>query len=107
VEGCVRETWGALFGAYQAQNAQDPGVRRAMATIADDETRHAALSWQLHHWALSQLSATERASVDAAQRKGLPEASARSRARPAQTASLAHACNPDPRASPTPSAAPP
>lgn len=45
VEGCVRETYGALVATWQASHAQDAGIRRAMDRIAQDETRHAALSW--------------------------------------------------------------
>jgi len=66
VEGCVRETYGAVVAGYQARAAHDPEVRRAMARIAKDETKHAALSWRLHQWLLPQLSAAERAEVTAA-----------------------------------------
>jgi hypothetical protein len=45
VEGCVRETYGALVATWQAAHAADPEVRRVMRVIARDETRHAALSW--------------------------------------------------------------
>jgi len=43
-EGCVRETFGALLAHHQALRAADEGIRAAMVTIADDETRHAELS---------------------------------------------------------------
>jgi hypothetical protein len=65
-EGCVRETWGALFASHQAEHATDPALRRAFARIADDETRHASLSWQLHRWALARLAPASRARVEAA-----------------------------------------
>jgi rubrerythrin len=45
IEGCVRETFGALVATWQAEHAQDEGIRRSMKRIARDETRHAALSW--------------------------------------------------------------
>jgi hypothetical protein len=65
-EGCVRETWGALFAAFQAERASDPALRRAFARIAGDEARHAALSWRLHRWALGRLGREARARVEAA-----------------------------------------
>ncbi len=71
VEGCVRETYGAVVGHYQAHQAQDPAVRATMSRVADDETRHAALSWELADWALPLLSSTERAQVAQAQRDAI------------------------------------
>jgi hypothetical protein len=44
VEGCVRETFGALVATWQAAHARDRDVRRAMQRIAADETRHAELA---------------------------------------------------------------
>jgi len=61
VEGCVRETFGALIAHHQAHAALDPQVRAVMASIADDETRHARLAWQVAAWLEPRLS-------DAAQR---------------------------------------
>lgn len=68
VEGCVRETFGALVGAFQAEAAQDPEVARAMIEIAEDEARHAALAWQIAAWAEPQLSDAGRARVRTAQK---------------------------------------
>jgi hypothetical protein len=67
-EGCVRETFGALQATYQAAHAKDVSIARAMAVIAEDETRHAALAWDIAAWALPRLSPNERARVDAARR---------------------------------------
>jgi hypothetical protein len=50
VEGCVRETFGALVAVWQAAHARDPEVARAMKAIARDETRHAALSRAVGRW---------------------------------------------------------
>lgn len=50
VEGCVRETFGAAVGVWQAKNAGDPHVAKAMRQIAADELRHAALSWEIAAW---------------------------------------------------------
>ncbi|MFO0576605.1 MAG: ferritin-like domain-containing protein [Polyangia bacterium] len=66
VEGCVRETFGALLGAYQAAAAADPEVAAAMAGIAEDEARHAALAWRLAAWLEPQLDAGGLAAVRAA-----------------------------------------
>jgi hypothetical protein len=55
VEGCVRETYGALIAWHQARNASDSVIRSTMETIAQDETRHAALSWAVSHWAAERL----------------------------------------------------
>jgi hypothetical protein len=63
VEGCVRETYGALVAHLQARHARGPGMRRIFAGIARDETRHAALSWDLAAWAESRLSAHDRRRV--------------------------------------------
>ena len=57
VEGCVRETFGALEATWQAKNAADGEVRSKMARIAVDETRHAALAWAVHQWAWTKLDA--------------------------------------------------
>jgi hypothetical protein len=66
IEGCARETFAALIAHVQARTAEDSGVARAMATIAREETRHAALSHDIHEWALSRLSPRDRAKVRAA-----------------------------------------
>ena len=66
IEGCARETFAALIAHVQARTAEDSGVARAMATIAREETRHAALSHDIHAWALFRLSPKDRAKVRAA-----------------------------------------
>ena len=68
VEGCVREAYGALVATHQAARAADPVVRLAMAPIAVDETRHAALSCAVDEWARSRLRAAARRRVDRARR---------------------------------------
>jgi hypothetical protein len=73
VEGCVRETFGALLAMHQRARAKDPGVRRAMATIALDETHHAELAWAIHRWALPRLSAAARRRVRWAQDAAMSE----------------------------------
>jgi hypothetical protein len=67
VEGCVRETFGALVAHYQSEHAKDPELRGALSRIARDETRHAALSWQLHAWLERRLDRAARQRVKQAQ----------------------------------------
>ena len=70
-EGCVRETLGAAVNLWQAQHARDPVIRAAFARIAEDEVRHAALSWQIHAWAMARLAPADAADVTAARRHAL------------------------------------
>ena len=63
IEGCVRETYGALLATHQAEAATDPVVRAAMLRIARDETRHAALSWQVSGWLETRLDASAKRNV--------------------------------------------
>jgi hypothetical protein len=65
-EGCVRETFGALVGSWQARAASDPAVRQMMATIAADETRHAELAWAVDAWTKTKLDRAARRRVVAA-----------------------------------------
>jgi len=71
VEGCARETFGALVGAYQAKHAEDPEIAAAMREIAADEARHAALSWKVHAWAMERLSPEKQAHIQRAQEEAL------------------------------------
>lgn len=71
VEGCVRETFGALVGMHQAQFAEDGDVRAMMSTVSDDEARHAELSHRVAEWACTKLSAAESAALDAARDNAL------------------------------------
>lgn len=73
VEGVVRETYGAAAALYRAEHAADPDVARALAEIADDECRHAELSWDLARWAETRLTAAERDAVRAAMREAARE----------------------------------
>lgn len=70
-EGCVRETFGALVAAWQAAHAPDASLRRSLARVAQDELRHAALSWAVHDWVTPRLGTRERASVARARRTAL------------------------------------
>ncbi|MGE6762630.1 ferritin-like domain-containing protein [Corallococcus interemptor] len=69
VEGCVRETYGALLAGWQARSAEDAQVRESLGTIAPDELRHAELSLAIDAWAMEQLSPEARERVNAARRE--------------------------------------
>ncbi|NOK18317.1 ferritin-like domain-containing protein [Corallococcus carmarthensis] len=71
VEGCVRETYGALVAHHQALHARDAEVREAMVRIAEDETRHAGLSWDIDRWVRSRLSAPEQEALREAQKRAV------------------------------------
>jgi hypothetical protein len=62
-EGLVRETFGAAIALWQADRARDSEVRRAMRQIADDECRHAELSWRVARWLHRKLTPVERERV--------------------------------------------
>ncbi|MRG94985.1 ferritin-like domain-containing protein [Polyangium spumosum] len=80
VEGCVRETFGALVGMWQARAAKDPAVRRAMRRIALDEARHASLAWAIDEWIRPRLDAAARARIEAARLATLDAVAAEARA---------------------------
>ncbi|CAM4364928.1 Ferritin-like domain-containing protein [Corallococcus exiguus] len=71
VEGCVRETYSALLAHHQALHAQDSEIREAMEVIAEDETRHAGLSWDIDAWAAPGLSEEDRSALREARRQAL------------------------------------
>lgn len=79
VEGCMREAYGAIVAAYQAEHAA-PSLRPIFAAIAADETAHAALSWDLSDWLEARLSARERALVAEARTAAFAELAASLRA---------------------------
>jgi len=66
VEGCVRETFGAVLALWQSRAARDPMIRDAFGVIARDEARHAALAWAVDAWIATKIDADARARVAAA-----------------------------------------
>ena len=66
IEGCVRETYGALTAWWRATHSPDVHVRDAYRKIARDETKHSALAWQLDCWLAPRLSVDARRRVEAA-----------------------------------------
>jgi hypothetical protein len=68
VEGCVRETFGAVVALWQAEHAATAELRELFTGIARDETEHAELAWKLRAWLYGQLSPSERRELTAAHR---------------------------------------
>lgn len=66
VEGCVRELFGALVVRFQAQRASELELRQELAAIAEDETAHAALAYDVASWLAPRLTRDEQAQVHAA-----------------------------------------
>ncbi len=75
VEGCVRETWGAIVALRQATLATEPTVRAAMRRIARDEVRHAALAWAVDAWVRPRLARAARQRVHDARSAAVAELS--------------------------------
>jgi len=73
VEGCVRETFGALLASWQARAAGDRHVRAMMASIAEDEARHADLAWALDAWTRTKLDRAARHRVLDARRAAVAD----------------------------------
>ena len=64
-EGCIGETIGAVLARQGAARARGRAAA-VLAEIADDEARHAALSWGIVAWALGVGGDEVRAAVEAA-----------------------------------------
>lgn len=76
IEGAVGETIAAVLAAEQAAVAQDPAVRRVLLGIADDESRHAQLAFQVIAFAIAAGGDPVRQAVEQAFREAssrLPE----------------------------------
>jgi hypothetical protein len=73
IEGCVRETYGALVAIWQAEHAADLEIRSTMTRVADDETKHAALSMEAARFYDRKLDARARARVSSAKRRAIRE----------------------------------
>ncbi len=54
LEGCIGETVAAIEAAEMAHRAAFPALRRALARISADETRHAELAWRFVQWAITE-----------------------------------------------------
>ena len=60
IEGCVRETFGALSAAWQARHARDAELALHFKRVARDEARHAALAWAVDAWLCERLTPSQR-----------------------------------------------
>ncbi|HEX8795055.1 MAG TPA: hypothetical protein VF765_29110 [Polyangiaceae bacterium] len=76
VEGCIRETYGAVLGLVEAQTSPNNSIRRAMKSIASDECRHADLAWAVHAWAMPRLTGDDRRAVQRAMKDAVTEIAA-------------------------------
>ncbi|WP_437554880.1 hypothetical protein WME97_22860 [Sorangium sp. So ce367] len=65
-DGCIGETFAAALARRAQRHAIDPAVARALARIAADEARHAALAWNIVAWCLTLDPARVRAALGAA-----------------------------------------
>jgi hypothetical protein len=54
IDGCLNEGVSAAVAMASSESARDPAVRDAWATIARDESSHAALAWDILAWCLEQ-----------------------------------------------------
>jgi hypothetical protein len=73
VEGCVRETYGALVAMYQARCASDPELRSVLTRIARDEARHAALAHDVADWIEPRLGPEERTALARTKREAIAD----------------------------------
>ncbi len=68
IEGCVRETFGALLATHQMNAARDPEARALFTRLAHDETEHAELAWRVARWTEERLDEAARMRVRASRR---------------------------------------
>jgi hypothetical protein len=68
-EGCVREAYGVVDAAYRALHAPTQALRDLYDTIANDEARHAQLSWDIAHWLEPQLTKAQRQTLATARQR--------------------------------------
>ena len=71
IEGCVHETWAALCAHLRSVRAEDATLRVVLARIAQDETRHAQLAWDLHDFFVGLLTPDDAVQVQRARAKAL------------------------------------
>lgn len=78
LEGCVSETYSAYLATIQARLVAGPGkLRSSLRAIAQDETRHAALSWQLAGYLEARLDPQVRQRIAAARVRAISRLGAR------------------------------
>jgi len=72
-EGVVRETFGALLAAWQAEHAEDRDVRDVMRVVAAEDAELAGLSWEVARWLDARVSPEDRARARDARDRALAE----------------------------------
>jgi hypothetical protein len=75
LEGCVNETVSACLALAERDAATVPAARSALERIAQDEVRHAALSWRIATWLIQKHGEPVREAVRAAFEGARPEVS--------------------------------
>ncbi|TNE44759.1 MAG: ferritin-like domain-containing protein [Deltaproteobacteria bacterium] len=85
VEGCVRETYAPLAAHWQSLHSVSPEVRAVMGRIAEEESGHAALSWEVDAWISPQLTSAQQAKKDQLQREAVAELGQQIQSEPSQT----------------------
>ena len=60
-----------MIAHFQAVNADYSSLRATYAQVAEDETRHGQLAWDLHAWFLTRLDPEQWATVEQAQAESL------------------------------------
>lgn len=65
-EGCFGETLAAVVASAQRAAATDPAVREVLAIVAEEESRHAELSFRVVAWAISAGGESVRSAVHGA-----------------------------------------
>lgn len=75
IEGCVRETYGAAVGCYQARTASDPEIAALMAELSRDELQHALLALDIDAWLQARLCDAARERVAAARETAVAQLS--------------------------------
>jgi hypothetical protein len=73
VEGCVRETVGAVAARLEARRIVERPLADIFGAIAVDETRHANLAWAVDAWAARRLAPAERRRIEVARAAALAE----------------------------------
>lgn len=64
LEGCFAETISARYAQVAHERAEGPAIRAALGRIAEDEARHADLSWRFVGWLLDKFPELKPAAAD-------------------------------------------
>jgi hypothetical protein len=81
VEGCIRETYGAVMGLIEARSSSDRDVRDVAERIAADECGHAELAMAVARWSLPRLTPTEQREIRVAMAAAIADLRVRGDAR--------------------------